>query len=151
MSTKQHLFCGGGGPQWGHLLWAAVSQTRLFPYGRSWYFHKKRASSCELPVKIMDTGKPRTVTPRISSDFSKGKNALWICLNDGKVRFYYICNYSEFRQVSVSLRKLKHLSSWARGVMTYLLMWDWRFNRQRNRLRPQKYMYRKTGREQPKI
>ena len=54
----------------------------------------------------MDTGKPRTVTLRISSDFSKGKNALWICLNDGKVRFYYVGNYSQFRQVSVSLRNL---------------------------------------------
>ena len=30
---------------------------------------------------------------------------------NGKVRFYYVSNYSEFKKVSVSLRKLKHLSS----------------------------------------
>ena len=31
----------------------------------------------------------------------------------GKVHFYYVCNYSEFKYVSVSLRKLKHLSEGA--------------------------------------
>ena len=39
---------------------------------------------------------------------------------NGKVRFYHVCKYSEFKKVSVSLRKLKHLSSWARNVVTYL-------------------------------
>ena len=31
---------------------------------------------------------------------------------NGKVRSYYVCNSIEFKKVSVSLRKLKHLSSW---------------------------------------
>ena len=30
---------------------------------------------------------------------------------NAKVRLYYVCNNSEFKKVSVSLRKLKHLSS----------------------------------------
>ena len=43
---------------------------------------------------------------------------------NGKVRSYYVCNSIEFKKVSVSLRKLKHLSLWARSVMTYLLVRD---------------------------
>ena len=43
---------------------------------------------------------------------------------NGKVRLYYVCNNIEFKKVLVLLRILKHLSSWARSVMTHLLMRD---------------------------
>ena len=41
---------------------------------------------------------------------------------NGKVHFYYVWNHDEFKQVSVSLRKLRHLSFRARNVVIYLLM-----------------------------
>ena len=43
---------------------------------------------------------------------------------NGKVRLYYVCNNSEFKKVSVSLGKLKQLSSYARSIINYLLMGD---------------------------
>ena len=43
---------------------------------------------------------------------------------NGKWRLYYVCNWIEFEKVLVLLRILKHLSSWARSVMTHLLMRD---------------------------
>ena len=54
MSTKQQSFWGGGGLNGVIFVSSGVIDWPLF-YGRSWYFHKKRASSRELPVKIMDT------------------------------------------------------------------------------------------------
>ena len=68
-----------GESQCGHLpSWArGVIDWPLF-LCETLVLHKKQTRSRELLVKIMNTGKPRTVTLRISSDFSKGKYALWI-------------------------------------------------------------------------
>ena len=59
-----------------------------------------------------------------------------------KVLLYYVCNYDEFKKVSVSLGKLKtslFVSAQRRDLFFHARLW--RFNRQRNRLRPlEKYM-----------
>ena len=36
-------------------------------------------------MKIMDTGKQRTVTLRLTPDICKGQYALWICLSIGLI------------------------------------------------------------------
>ena len=41
-----------------------------------------------------------------------------------KVQLYYVCNNIEFKRVLVPLRKLKHLSSWARSVMNLLMRYS---------------------------
>ena len=38
-----------------------------------------------------------------------------------KVQLYYVCNNIEFKKVLVPLRKLKHLSSWARSAIIIFL------------------------------
>ena len=71
---------------------------------------------------------------------------------NGKVRSYYICKNSGSKKVSVSLKKLKHLSSWARSVITYLLMWDsGALTEKETDYGLKKNMFRRTRRWYPKI
>ena len=79
-----------GESQCGHLpSWArGVIDWPLF-LCETLVLHKKQTRSRELLVKIMNTRKPRTVTLRISSDFSKGKYAILICLNVSRIDFSF--------------------------------------------------------------